>query len=617
MRYKNVAPTKETLNEIKMSTGNLVSLTKNIDASVGIEYEFVYTTDMDDPYTEAPNKKFISVNDAVRFFGDSDIEPDDYDIYDTLETFLKTEYDEWKSEKENNADSDRILEYIKKSYYDRVEGAITEKLKDAMDEMGLDEDKKRDIMYIHLQKPHGFLRGYYNLPDNVIKTFMKKHISDSNDLELIELYLKLRKPVYENIDKMAKDDLVKKNDTYRGIIRKIFSERKFMEENYPDANALYNFAKNDSELSELPWPMKEPDPDNALTIVQREIDDMTTGGSLFGDYTVETDQSIQADESYGEAGIELKNSQPISLEEALNDLKVISDYIEGNGYTNDSTGLHINVSVPNFSVGNMDYVKLILLLGDQYLLKEFDREYNTYAESAIDKLKSDISDQDKINVLEELRDTMGHLAGQLLHDGWTEKYTSVNVHNNRVEFRGPGGSWLEDKTQQYMENMIRRMVVALDASLDQSKYQREYTKKLYKLLNPYTETQKYEDPMFIFSLMSSGMMPKSVAKNYITKIRSNRKVRDIHYMVGAKDGSYVWGSGKTKQQAVDDAKRESENNGYSWNEEIKNTRLYPTNRETHELIQSGGHTFAFSYDESEGIYVPDQKVNTMLNQLIG
>jgi len=604
MRHNNIIPSKETITEIKMSTGNLASLTKNIDASVGIEYEFVYTTNMDDPYTEAPNKTFISVNDAVSFFGDSDIEPDDYDIYDTLETFLKTEYDEWKSEKENNADSDRILEYIKKIYYARAEVAITGKLKDSMNEIGLDEDKKLDIMYIHLQQPHGFLRGYFNLPDNVINTLVKNDKTGAIDRDAVELYLKLRKPVYENIDKMAKDDLDKKNDTYRGIIRKIFSEKKFMEEKYPDADALYNFAQNDSELSELPWPMKEPDPDNALTIVQREINDMTNGGSLVGDYNVETDQSIQADESNGEAGIELKNSQPISLEEALDDLTVISDYIAGSGYTNDSTGLHINVSVPNFSVGNMDYVKLILLLGDQYLLKEFDREYNTYAGSAIDKLKSDITDQDKINVLDELRDTMEGLAGQLLHDGWTEKYTSVNVHNNRVEFRGPGGSWLENKTQQYMENMIRRMVVALDASLDQSKYQREYTKKLYKLLNPYTETQKYEDPMFIFSLMSSGMMPKSVAKNYITKIRSNRKNRDIHYMVGAKDGSYVWGSGKTKQQAIDDAKRESENNDYSWNEEIKNTRLYPTNRGTHGMIQSGD-TFTFSYDENEGIYVPD------------
>ena len=52
-------------------------------------------------------------------------------------------------------------------------------------------------------------------------------------------------------------------------------------------------------------------------------------------------------------------------------------------YSNESTGLHINVSLPS----NTDILKLALFVGDQHILKTFDREDNEYATSVLAQLQ--------------------------------------------------------------------------------------------------------------------------------------------------------------------------------------------------------------------------------------
>ena len=62
------------------------------------------------------------------------------------------------------------------------------------------------------------------------------------------------------------------------------------------------------------------------------------------------------------------------------------EWAKGEGaYTNESTGLHVGVSLPGIG-GNIDYVKLALFLGDKYVLDLFDRDGNTYCKSAFDKI---------------------------------------------------------------------------------------------------------------------------------------------------------------------------------------------------------------------------------------
>jgi hypothetical protein len=87
-------------------------------------------------------------------------------------------------------------------------------------------------------------------------------------------------------------------------------------------------------------------------------------------YIVEPDGSLDADSS-GDTGLEFV-SPPLPIDEILSDLNKVKAWAKEYGcYTNDSTGLHINISVPGYSRENLDFVKLALLLGDKYVLDSF------------------------------------------------------------------------------------------------------------------------------------------------------------------------------------------------------------------------------------------------------
>ena len=201
------------------------------------------------------------------------------------------------------------------------------------------------------------------------------------------------------------------------------------------------------------------------------------------------------------------------------------------------------------------------------------------------------------------------------------------MHNNRVEFRSPGGEWL-DKLND-LTDIIKRMVVALDASLDRTKYSKEYAKKLYKLLRPYSEE---DDLTIIFAKYFSNVNTINVKriKNMIanrtrqqrgTNYNNNTDIVPIserYWVLAGKDLSYLWGSGKTKSEALENARpdimdyikdqqSDIQKQGKEislqtlWNIELNNCSFFLTNKETHEDIQKNGSTF--SLKRVKGIYV--------------
>ena len=200
-------------------------------------------------------------------------------------------------------------------------------------------------------------------------------------------------------------------------------------------------------------------------------------------YIMEPDSSIVGND--GEPGLEFI-SPPQAVDEMISDLYKVAKWMKTvNAYTNDTTGLHINVSVPNYSIENLDYIKLVLLVGDHYVLNAFDRMANKYAASALDVIKSNIetSPASAGMLLHKMKSELNAAASKLVHAGITNKYTSVNVKTKWVEFRSPGGNWVAEVENGKIETTLRRFVVALDAAVDPEKYKNEYAKKLYKLLS--------------------------------------------------------------------------------------------------------------------------------------
>jgi hypothetical protein len=118
---------------------------------------------------------------------------------------------------------------------------------------------------------------------------------------------------------------------------------------------------------------------------------------------------------------------------------------------------------------------------------------------------------------------LNDLASRALEYTSTHKYTSANIKDGYVEFRSPGGDWLNDlgDNKNKIENTMLRFVVALDAATDQEKYRQEYLKKLYKMLAPAGETSTIE----YFSKYVAGELPKAALRSFIRQAQLERKVK--------------------------------------------------------------------------------------------
>jgi hypothetical protein len=227
-------------------------------------------------------------------------------------------------------------------------------------------------------------------------------------------------------------------------------------------------------------------------------------------WIVEPDGSLSADE-YEDTGLEIV-SPPMPLPEALKKLREVIEWANGNGdaYTNDSTGLHMGVSIPHKG-GEVDYVKLVLFMGDKFVLDDFGRAANNYTRSALEKLqsvqrsrraqmseaqaKSMTGAEKTAAAMDLMRKNLIELAQRYVQeDVGQSKYTSAHIKDGYIEFRSPGGDYLsmdsrdEDALANTMLRFARAMYIAGRPDLER----KEYSKKLYKLLTGYrgAETKK-------------------------------------------------------------------------------------------------------------------------------
>ena len=238
-------------------------------------------------------------------------------------------------------------------------------------------------------------------------------------------------------------------------------------------------------------------------------------------YIVEPDGSLEPD-GPGDSGLEFV-SPPLPIDEIMSDLNKVKVWANRMGcYTNDSTGLHINISVPNYSQNRLDFVKLALLMGDEYVLEQFGRVGNTYAKSAMGKVRDHVRQRpfEAKYLLDKMKGHMGALASKAIHSGSTEKYTSINTKDGHIEFRSPGGDWLDDNFDK-IENTLMRFTVAMSAALDPEAYRQEYLKKLYKILAPKDE----KDPLAVFAKYAAGELPAAALKSFVRQAQAERKTQ--------------------------------------------------------------------------------------------
>ena len=230
-----------------------------------------------------------------------------------------------------------------------------------------------------------------------------------------------------------------------------------------------------------------------------------------GLWIVEPDSSLEPDDRE-DYGLEIV-SPPMPLKQALEKLQAVTDWANGDGdaYTNSSTGLHMGVSIP-YKEGRVDYLKLILFLGDEYVLKQYGREANTYTKAAMKDIRQRAgTEKNATAVLTLLKNNLIELAERELAKSTGEgKYTSAHKHGKYIEFRSAGGDWLaEDNAEPgKLENTMMRYAYAMYLAGNPHLERREYAKKLYKLVANGTD----DSTMALFSQYAAGELDKDQLK---------------------------------------------------------------------------------------------------------
>jgi hemerythrin superfamily protein len=204
--------------------------------------------------------------------------------------------------------------------------------------------------------------------------------------------------------------------------------------------------------------------------------------------------------------------------------------------TNESCGFHVGVSLPDHEKQPIDYLKLILLLGENYVLTKFGRETNEYTEPMLSKIKEKIKyfwTNDKEKSLRLLKNSIKNLAKETFMQNLvdtSDRHVAVNVHDNYIEFRAAGGNYLADK--ELIMNTIMRYIRAVSLAAS-GEGMDDYIKKLYKLLTNSNSPKK--DAIYFFTRFVAGEIDSDALKYFIHQVQHIRKYNPSQEIDGGTD----------------------------------------------------------------------------------
>lgn len=243
---------------------------------------------------------------------------------------------------------------------------------------------------------------------------------------------------------------------------------------------------------------------------------------------IEPDGSLEPEE--GDAMAEIV-SPPYPAVEALQVLRTFFDVAKSNKwYTGEQykTGLHINVSIPE----KLDILKLAVFLGDQHVLKHFNRLNNPYADSVMRSLMKQkdytnwISRMKSIgfeDTLKTLQQTAKNISG--------EHTASISYNGTYVSFRHAGGNYLDDFTS--IKNVVGRFVRAMIIASSPDAYRQEYLKKVVRLISPDNRDTLSQGLYDVLRILRSRGLP-------VLQVETLRNDSTTTHMYGRNILFYLW-----------------------------------------------------------------------------
>jgi hypothetical protein len=514
MFNQKVAESVEQLDEVRMAPSNLMQWATSPEAKgvrAGFEAELIFRDtqrDDDDDYEmEADydmDERCHSIQQVIDFFGSGDYGMSSRAL-DRLQEQLDEAYMEWLDEEMIKDFKDEADDLIRKVLADEDDWDFDDEIQKQLTMQGISDDEMNEIIKAGERAPK------FNTT--------KEQVLYAEANPLYDRYLDAQNEAEGLLDDLVKDEVRKQGAIWDAALDD-FRDSYYIDDDsgfFDDVGLRWmsDVANNyDAE-----WPYMTGGNSGTGSRDWNEIGDSLNGvvdmpvkvSSGYhnatrreGQWIVEPDSSLQPDDS-DDMGLEIV-SPPMPLLMALEKLQAVTDWANsdaGNAYTNSSTGLHMGVSVP-FKGGDVDYLKLILFLGDEYVLQKFGREANTYCKSAMSKFKENIKGgrADPAGALKLMQHGLLELAHKEIQKGVGDgKYTSAHIQNGYIEFRSPGGDWLaeENADPEVLQNTMLRFARAMSLAANPSEERREYAKKLYKLIAPEGDSE-----FALFSQFAAG-----------------------------------------------------------------------------------------------------------------
>lgn len=354
-----------------------------------------------------------------------------------------------------------------------------------------------------------------------IREVLADQLGVDEDDPQVDENIDLDTSTYRDVKREVKDDFANDDATWGSYLQ--------ME----GLSMMSDFA----EANNLDWPYSRQS-DSGMTPEDAEasfvtstgyactVNDSYHGGRPKNTFVMEPDSSLTGNDDYG--GLELI-SPPMPLASALEAIDRVFDWMGSVGAKtgwHPPTGFHIGVSMKGKGVENVDRLKLILMMGDEHVLKQFGRErLSRYAASSLAHIRDNLS-QPGFNIEAELSKFRSFLDIQAAKDlsamvtGGMRRENSINIRPsmNYIEFRSPGGDYLKQRNEIKMT--VLRFARALAIAADPDAERREYAKKLYQLLTSAVEGK--DMAIDAFAAYSSGLMSKEDLQRAIKTYRERK-----------------------------------------------------------------------------------------------
>lgn len=213
-------------------------------------------------------------------------------------------------------------------------------------------------------------------------------------------------------------------------------------------------------------------------------------------------------------------TNPIDSKEALSVLQQLFDLLDEYGMvTNSSCGLHINISTNKTNMNNTDLFKLMVFLGEDYLLKMFNRENNVYTQN----MKKELEDTE-FNKASHTE--MNNIIMQRINEfGKYYSFNGVKLIHNYIEFRIAGGKDYQHRMNDITKATHLFMYVLYIA--DNKDYLASlYAKKKAAFISK-LKTEVKNDPVFTVIMKIKKVVPAASSLLPLNQPRNEYAEKDL------------------------------------------------------------------------------------------